>query len=262
MAFGKFETAEKLFEAYQNLEKDYTRKSQELSELRKNSAQLNTNNMSQLSSSNNNLDNVSQLSSCDAQLSSGFGTIQEQDAAVDSKTFDVTKSEQTETEHVMDDASLPVDLHAEESEEKREEEEETAKQPETGAPVPVWQNPMWSVTVKEFFEGHPIAASVEKEVLGELAADRSLHALPDALARAAERVVGREILNGSSKNLADAIAAIESVRDRVLTGFSKELAERHAAPPQIGSGAGTFVATGKRAYRSIREASDDLLKRL
>ena len=265
MKLKKFRNTLELEDAYVALEKDYTKKCQELSKLKKDMAaqgevkpnedycsiEHHTNQPEQdYCSIEYHVDDMNNYNSIEHQCDkkeTECGTIEGQDADLDS--------------NCLDDETPNKGLETKELDDGKIEQAPMGEELELGQLQPVFMSPMWQTDAKEFFAGHPAAASFERDILNELLSDRSLACKPDALKLASERVLGRVILQGTlGEALVSVIAQNAEVCAKVVGDYLAKLRSRATPPPRV-SARGTMVASPRPKFSSIKEAGNALLGR-
>ena len=235
--FGKFESLEELLKGYAELEKAYTKKCQSYAELEKKFVELEAQNAEKMAQTDEN-----SVKNCDYDAKNNktdCGTITSKDACYDSanlqQEFDMSGAE----------AQNKDNTHA----------------PNLAAKTPVYALPLFGLEVKEFFGENQIAAPFERDILTLVAEDEELACLPDALARAAERVLGQKIFE---KNLCDEIVAalcsLPKVKKRAIDDYLAALRTKAKAPVFIKSRSGAM--SGDRKFGSIEEAGKFLSRRI
>lgn len=226
----KFDKRDKLVRAYTELEKDYTRKCQELAKLKHEEL----------------VENLDQVE----EKYSDFGTIGAEDALLDSETNDFVQPPKSELDTAAADNT------------------ETQQEPlfgsaNLGQGTPVYLLPTWISDAKEFFAGHSLAACFERDILEKLASDKTLSCSTGALETAAALALGDMLLKDSiDPKMAEALSELAPIKNACITEYLASLRGRKNAPPRVETKAQVLVASGRPKYSSIREAGNSLLGRI
>lgn len=241
--FGKFESAAELLRAYCELEKAYTKKCQAFAELAKRMDEKVQNaefeaEKDEFSVKNCDFEAEKEETTNSDNLGKTSGTIFNEDACKDSTTHE------------------QIDVEGAEAQEK----EDKPKQSDSEK-VPVYMSPLWAMSAKEFFGSNKLAAAFERQILEAIAGDSELAVLPDALARAAERVLGKEVIKPEfCDEFVIAICDLPKVKKRVIDEYLKQVRGKGTSPVFVRSRTGTM--SGNKKFGSIEEAGKYLFRTL
>lgn len=127
------------------------------------------------------------------------------------------------------------------------------------AKIPVYALPFWQSDLYQFFESFPVARVVERAGIDRLIADHDLACLPNAIEMAFAVELGRAVLGVlDAPKLFDWFATNDKIKKKVLSEYLNGLKSKSFAPP-ISFSATIPVASSRKRFSSIREASDSLL---
>ena len=246
--FGKFASGKQLLHAYLELEKDYTKKCQKLAEL---------------------------LRKLESAETVGFVQNAEFDAENGEHSVKNAQNDENKTEYIKkeiggiitdEDACcdstidcLAPDDDATDVEKNNAEHDEGANAADEKKPI--YLSPMFGYEAKEFFGSSAIAAVFEKDILDLVATDYELSCMPNALETAAERIVGKNILQPVlGERFVEAICTLPQIKSRVIDLYLAEIRTKSLPPVLVHTRSG--AASGKTKFGSIAEASKHLLSRL
>jgi len=250
--FGKFASSKELLRAYTELEKDYTKKCQKLAELLRKieNAEILCNaenaeilcDKSEHSVKNAQNDSAKTEFWQNESFENGSGIIANKDAFCNSTTCIC--------EPLKNDDATAVDDNSEHCRGANE----TDKKP-------IYLSPMFGFFAKEFFDSSVIAAAFEKEILDLVATDDEISCLPNALEAAAERVVGKHIMQPVfCDKFVEVLCSLPQIKQKVIDLYVESVRSRNLPPATVRFR--SVAATTKAKFDSIAEASKHLLSRL
>lgn len=245
----KFESVKGLEEAYLALEKSYTKKCQELAELKKLQQQnADIAGQNQIEKESENAPKLNEVCGQDN------GTIEYWDAKKDSKT--------------MNDKTETCGAVAQKEEKEKEKSLDFVGSFEANKSLPVYLFPLWQSEASEFFATHQLARSMQRAILEEIANNEAISRSRTALFDASAIVMGRALVDGDlDGQFVEALACIPQVEHRVIARYIQNLKLRGHAPKTTQGGGGSPIlatASGRSsgAYKTIADAGRALLRTL